>query len=225
MVPERGLVALLVELAEEVWAVLGRDVERDLGEVEVGPDAAACGDARAGEDVGTDALAQLARRAPVEREVVGDVHEHLVDGVHVDVLRCEVGEVDAVDIRRTLDVERHARRGHDVVDVGWDLEDAAAVAHTERLHGGRDGKADGLVAALGIGHHEPRGHGVEAALDALHAGVEALEVDAEVLSVAGGHRAVSPSRRPSRAHRPPRRPDRRPRWRARNRARCPCRAR
>ena len=190
VVPEGRLVALLVELAKEVGAVLCRDVEGDLGEVEVGSDATACGDARGGEHVGADALAELARRASVEREVVSHVHEDLVDGVDVDVLRREVLEVDAVDVGGALHVERHARRRHDVVEILGDLEHAAAVAHAERLHRRRDGQADGLFAALGIGDHEARGHGVEAALDALDARVEALEVDAEVVSVLGCHGAA-----------------------------------
>ena len=183
VVPERGAICLLVQLAKEVPAVLGGDVERNLCQVEVGTKPAGGGDASGLHHILANALTKLARRATVEVEIARDVHEGLVYRVDVDVFRGNPAQVDRIDVTRALHVERHSRRHHHVVDGLGDLEDAAAVAHAQRLHGRRDRKADGLLSARGIGHHEARRERVKAALHALNAGVEALEVYAEVLAL------------------------------------------
>ena len=74
-----------------------------------------------------------------------------------------------------------------MVDSLGNLEHAAAVADPQCLHGGRDSQADGLLGAGEVGDHEACGHGVEATVDALYAGIEALQVYAEVLALALGH--------------------------------------
>ena len=56
----------------------------------------------------------------------------------------------------------------------------------ERLHGRRDGQADGLLRAVGIGHDEVRRQRVQPAVDAFDAGVEALQIYAHVRAL---HRA------------------------------------
>ena len=180
MRPDEALEALLVELTDVIGHVLGRDVEGDLGQKEVGPHA------RRGTDAGLapheldEVGRQLAGRLAIAREVGGHVDEALVDGVDMDVLGREEPQVESVDLRGDLHVAPHARRGHLVVYAVGNLEDAAAVAHPERLHGRGDGEADGGGPARGVSHYEPALEGVVPSVDALDRGVEALEVDAEV---------------------------------------------
>ena len=61
VVPERRAIAPFVEDAEEIGAVLRRYVERDLGEEEVGADAAGSRDACLRHDVFADAFSQIDR--------------------------------------------------------------------------------------------------------------------------------------------------------------------
>ena len=104
------------QLAKEVPAVLSRDVEGNLGQVEVGAQAAGGGDTGGSHHVLADAFAKLARRAAVEVEIARDVHEGLVYRVDVDVLWGNPAQVDGVNVTRALHVERHSRRHHEVVD-------------------------------------------------------------------------------------------------------------
>ena len=134
VVPERLAIGALVELAKEVGAMLGRDVEGDLGKVEVRAQATGRRDARRSHHVFADPLPKLAGRAAIEPEVTRHVQKGLVDGVDMDVLGTHVAQVDGIDVRRPLDVECHAWSGRHVVDVPGDLEHATAVAHTECLH-------------------------------------------------------------------------------------------
>ena len=98
----------------------------------------------------------------------------------MDVLLRDVAQQDGVDVRGVLDVERHARRRHEVVEGFENLEHAATVAHALRLEGGRDGQAYGLVRAFGVGDHQIGRHRIETAFDAFHRGVERFQVYAEI---------------------------------------------
>ena len=51
----------------------------------------------------------------VKFQIRGRVDEHLVDGIDVDVVRRDVFQVNAVDLRADLDVTGHARNGNHIV--------------------------------------------------------------------------------------------------------------
>ena len=66
--------------------VLGGDVHRKLGEVEVGADAGGGGDAGGGKNLPDDGPGQVVGGGPVEFEVGRRVDKDLVDGVDHHVL-------------------------------------------------------------------------------------------------------------------------------------------
>ena len=120
MAPQPPPVAPLVQLrdAHPVLVrrhVLGPDVHGHLGQVQVGAHARRGGDAGGLENVQDDRAGQLPGRHVVGVQVVGHVHEHLVDAVGEDVLRCDVFQVDAVDFGAPVDVVGHPGRGHQVI--------------------------------------------------------------------------------------------------------------
>lgn len=96
------------------------------------------------------------------------------------VLWADEFQIDTVDLRRHLHVVLHARYGLDVVDTVGNLEQATAVMDSEVFHGLCDGKADGRAPARFVGNDQVGGERVETAVDALDAGVERLEVDADI---------------------------------------------
>ena len=98
----------------------------------------------------------------------------------MNVLRADVFQIDAVDLRRHLHVMLHARYGLDVVDAVGNLEQTAAVVYPEVLHGLCDGEADGRAPARFVGNDQVGGERVESAVDALDASVKRLEVDADI---------------------------------------------
>ena len=73
VVPEEPPVPHLVQRADEVRGVLRHDVQRDLAQVQVRPDAAGGADAGRVVDVLHDAQPQLLRVHVVHREVMGDI--------------------------------------------------------------------------------------------------------------------------------------------------------
>ena len=95
--------------------MLGHDVHRHLGQVHVLADAGSGRDARLVKHLAHQHHREGPRIQPTGVQIPRDVDEHLVDGVHVHVLRGDVPQVDLVDLRAPLDIERHARRGCDVV--------------------------------------------------------------------------------------------------------------
>ena len=198
MPPDLLAKQLLVEVPDAVVDVLRRDIERHLGQEQIGADARGGADAAPREHGVHELARELAGGLVVQGQIGRRIDEAFVDGVHVDVVGADELEVDAVDLRGDLHVVAHARLGHDVVDALGDLEHAAAVAHAELLHGGRDRKADGRAPAVGVGHHEVAGERVAPAVGAFDGGVERLEVDAQVgfvFAFAPRHRFPSRSNR------------------------------
>ena len=119
MVPKLLAITHLVQFgdAHTVFVggyVLGNDVHGHLAEVEVGSDAGGGGDARLAQHMRNHAPSQFVGAYLVCSQIVGDIHEHLVDGVDMDVLGGYVLEVDAIDACAVVDVVGHARRSHQV---------------------------------------------------------------------------------------------------------------
>ena len=105
----------------------------------------------------------------------------------MNVLRADVFQIDAVDLRRHFHVVLHAWHGLDVVDAIGDLEQSAAVMYPEVLHGLRDGETDGRASARFVGNDQVSGERVEPTIDALDAGIKRLEVDADIGVLAVRH--------------------------------------
>ena len=80
--------------------------------------------------------------------------------------------VGAHDVGGHLHVAAHTRHGAGELDAVGNVAEAAAVLHSLCLQGGRDGKADGVGAAGGVGHHEVCGEGVKPTVGAFDRCVE-----------------------------------------------------
>lgn len=151
MVPEQATIAHLVELgdARAICAggqVLGDDVHRDLGEVEIGADADGCRDARLREHVAHEHGGELMGRHGCRAQVARHVDEDFVDGVDVYVLGCHVAQVDFVDFGAALQVEGHARLRDDVIEGQLGME----VKFLGVARGAREPMARRLGLAPGI---------------------------------------------------------------------------
>ena len=107
----------LLHISEMSWGrvELGPDVHGDLGQIQVGAHARCGGNAGGLQNVQDDGSGQLPGGHLVGIQVIGDVHEHLVDGVGKDIFRGHILQVDAVDLRAPVDVVSHPGWGHDIV--------------------------------------------------------------------------------------------------------------
>ena len=217
--PQQPPVAPLVQLrdADAVLVrrhVLGPDVHGHLGQVQVRTHARRSGDAGGLENVQDDRSGQLPGRHVVGVQVVGHVHEYLVDAVGEDVLRRDVFQVDAVDFGAPVDVVGHPGRSYQIVqrqggvaphlrvvpggagepparglplppdihffDLLHHLKEPRPAGDPVGFERGGHGQADGLVCPPFVRHHQVGGHGVQPPLHALHRGVKALEVTADI---------------------------------------------
>ena len=167
---------------------LCQNVHGNLAQEEIGPNAHGGGDAGGLLNLLNDPAAQALGVGSVEGQVGGEVDEHLVYGIYVDVVGREVPEVDLVDVGGIGEVEGHAGWGGDVVQPFscpclyfphclQHLEHAAPPAEAVFFHGWSYCQADGVSAPLGICHHQAGGEGIQSPLDTLHTGIEAFEID------------------------------------------------
>ena len=151
--PDLALERFVVKLTDAVAGVLRANVERHLCLEHVRPDAGRGGDAGNLEGAPHQAFCERARVGAVEAQVGRSVDETLVDGVHLQVLWADKLKVAAHDFAADLHVSFHTGDGGQVLDARRDVAHAATVAHADGLHGGRDGKADGVRGTVGVGYH------------------------------------------------------------------------
>lgn len=85
-------------------------------EEKVRPDSRSCRDAGCLKHIKDDLYCKLVRRQLISFQIVRYVHEHFVDGVNHNVLRCDVLEVNLIDAGAVLHVVRHSRRRDDEVN-------------------------------------------------------------------------------------------------------------
>ena len=95
--------------------VLGPNVHGNLGQVQIGPHPRRSGDAGGFQNIQNDGPGQLPGGHVVGVQVVGHIHEHLVNAVREDILRGDILQIHAVNFGAPVDVVGHPGWGHQVV--------------------------------------------------------------------------------------------------------------
>ena len=88
------------------------------------PIPAVSGDSGIGEHLPDQLHREIMGGEFVKFQIRGRVDEHLVDGIDVDVVRRDVFQVNAVDLRADLDVTGHARNGNHIAEKRYRLYQA-----------------------------------------------------------------------------------------------------
>ena len=192
VIPQRFSVALLVEKADVIRCLFGCDVQGDLCKVQVRADPRGGGDVQPVRDFVHELFCKRYPVRAVERQIFRRVDEGFVDRVDMHVLRREIVEVDAVDVRCVVHVQLHPRERDLVGDALRDVGKAAAVLDALRLQFRRDGEAQGVFAARGIRDDEAGLERVEVPLGAFHGSVEGLHIDAVIGALRVFHRVSFP---------------------------------
>ena len=134
--------------------LLGHDVHGDLGQVQVRAHARRGGDAGGFQDIQDHGPGQLPGGHVVGVQVIGQVHEHLVNGVGEDVLRRHIFQIDAVDFRAPVNVLCHPGRRYNVVQ-----GQGGILLHIWVMPGGiSELMAGGIPQSLGIDRFHPFHH-------------------------------------------------------------------
>ena len=121
MRPQGLAIAHLIQLgnADTVcicWNVLRHNIHRHFAEEKVCADTGCCCNAGCLKDIQNDLHSKVMGREFVGVQVVCDIHEYLVYGIHNDVFRRDVLHVDFVNPRAVLHVISHSRRRDDEVN-------------------------------------------------------------------------------------------------------------
>ena len=97
--------------------MFGDDVQRSFAEVEVGTDPRGGGNSSGVKYIFDHPLCEFPRGQAGSLKIGRDVHEHLVDGIGVDIFRRHISQVDAVDLSGDPFVFCHPRYCDNIVDL------------------------------------------------------------------------------------------------------------
>ena len=96
--------------------VLCDDIHRNLCEIQIRPDAAGRRDSALPEHLPDHPDRKRMRSDPIGRKIIRDIDENLVDRIDMDILFRDKAEINFIDLRAVLHVERHPGSCDDVID-------------------------------------------------------------------------------------------------------------
>ena len=172
VLPEKPPVALLCEPGYAAGRMFGENVQRDLGQVQIGAYAAGGGDAGLGQNIVHDHAGKFFRTLAAIGEIIGGIDKNLVDRIDMHVFPGGISEINGVDPGRIVHIEGHSGWGHDVINARRDLKNPAAVFDAQGFHGRGDGQTYGFLRPLRVRHNKAGRHGVKPPLRTLHRGIE-----------------------------------------------------
>ena len=119
VIPQLLPVALLRQLGDAHAVLIRRDmlghnIHGHLAQIQIAADPGGGGDAGTAQHMLDHGHHQLPGGLAVEPEIGCQIHEHLIDGVDMDVLRGNILKVNAVNFGAGLHIVAHPGRGHDV---------------------------------------------------------------------------------------------------------------
>ena len=122
MVPEQPPVTHLVQLRNAHAVRIGRHlfskyVHCNLTEIHVGAYTRRGGDASLPQHITNHCHGQFMGGLVVKRQIIGHIHKDLIYGIDVDILRCDVFQVDFIYFRAAPNVVRHARHCCQEIDL------------------------------------------------------------------------------------------------------------
>ena len=94
--------------------MLGHNVHGDFRQVHIGADPGRRRDSGGLKHIADHGLRQLPRRLAVCLQISRHIHEHLINGIDMDILRTDVFHVNGKDLRAVLLVQFHPRRRGEV---------------------------------------------------------------------------------------------------------------
>ena len=119
VIPQQAAVGHLVQLCDPRPVlvrlnVLGHDIHGHLAQIQVRADSRRGRNPGCLEHILHHLCRQLAGCEAVGAQIGGHIHKHLVDGIDVDILGCNVFQVNVVNTGAVFHIERHSGRSRDI---------------------------------------------------------------------------------------------------------------
>ena len=120
VLPQQAAVGALVQLGDADAVdvrvdVLRNDIHSDLAEIEVAPDPSRGGDACSLQHIRNDLTCQFSGIELVGIQVIGHIHQDLINRIVVDIFLGDVFQIYVVNPGAPFHVMGHPGRGHDIV--------------------------------------------------------------------------------------------------------------
>ena len=119
--PKLPPVAHLIELSNADSVLVSRHmfcdyIHRDLAQIEISPDTRSRSDSCLLQDLPNHGHGQLMRCHLVSLQIGRRVNEDFIDGINMHIFRCDVLEIDIINLSAALDIVGHARSGNHIID-------------------------------------------------------------------------------------------------------------
>ena len=216
VVPQQPPVGHFVQLGDADTVLvrlymLRHNIHGNLAQIQIGADSGSGCDAGDIQHILNDLPDEFIGSQSAVFQVRGHIHEHLVNGIDMDILRGHIFQINLINFGAVFHIMGHSGRRHNIIHrqgrigiqgfripggacktaagsflppQGIDLlhllhrfKKPCPAGNSIGLQRRRHRKADGLFRAAGIGYQEICGQGIQFPLNALHRGIERLQVD------------------------------------------------
>ncbi len=90
------------------------NIHSNFAEIEIGADSGCCCDAGGAQDVLDDSHGQLPRCTAVGMQIPGHIHKDLVNRINMDILGCNVFQINFIDFCTVRNIIGHSGRCGDI---------------------------------------------------------------------------------------------------------------
>ena len=116
MAPQQPAVAHLIQLRDPHSVFIRRqmlrhNVHSNFGKIQIGTNPCRTGDARSFQHIPDNLRCQLSCRHLVRIQIAGHIHKHLVYGIHMDILRSRVFQINIINTAAVLQIQCHSGYG------------------------------------------------------------------------------------------------------------------
>ena len=95
--------------------MLGHNIHGDLAQIHIGADPCCSRDTGVSKYIPDHGHGKLMGCHTVCWQISGHINKYLINGIHMDILRCHIFQINIIDSRAVLHIPCHLRRCHDII--------------------------------------------------------------------------------------------------------------
>ena len=97
--------------------MLRHDIHGNLAKEHIGSDTGRCRNTRIGQHITNDGHGKIVRGHFVDTEIIRNIQKNFVAGINMHIFRCDIFQINLIDIRTVTHISSHLRFGYNVIQL------------------------------------------------------------------------------------------------------------